>query len=92
MQGRETPDVPCNRFLKEEEWKVLYVYVNNTAELPKKPPTLREAVRMIASLGGFLGRKSDKEPGTTTLWRGLQRLDDMVSFYRITKLLQRAGP
>jgi len=91
-QGRETPDLPCNRFLKEEEWKVLYVYVNKTTELPKKPPTLREAVRMIASLGGFLGRKSDKEPGTTTLWRGLQRLDDMVAFYRITKPLQRAGP
>jgi len=92
MQGRETPDVPCDRFLKEEEWKVLCVYVNNTTELPKKPPTLREAVRMIASLGGFLGRKSDKEPGTTTLWRGLQRLDDMVAFYRIIKPLQRAGP
>jgi len=92
MQGRETPDVPCDRFLKEDEWKVLYVYVNKTTELPEKPPTLREAIRMIASLGGFLGRKSDKEPGTTTLWRGLQRLDDMVSFYRITKPSQRAGP
>ena len=47
---------------------------------------------MIAKLGGFLGRKSDKEPGTTTLWRGLQRLDNMVDFYRISKSLQRAGP
>ncbi len=92
MQGRETPDVPCDRFLKEDEWKVLYVYVNKTTELPEKPPTLREAIRMIASLGGFLGHKSDKEPGTTTLWRGLQRLDDMVAFYKITKPLQRAGP
>ena len=92
MQGRKTPDLPCDRFLKEDEWKVLYVYVNNTTELPEKPPTLREAVRMIASLGGFLGRKSDKEPGTTTLWRGLQRLDDIMAFYRITKPLQRAGP
>lgn len=92
MMGRETPEVPCDIFLKEEEWKVLYTYVNKTTELPENPPTLQEAVRMIASLGGFLGRKSDKEPGTTTLWRGLQRLDDMVQFYRVLQGNQRAGP
>ena len=68
------------------------MYVNHTTELPKKPPTLREAVRMIAKLGGFLGRKSDKEPGTMTLWRGLQRLDNMVDFYKVIKPAQRAGP
>jgi len=90
MQGRKTPDIPCDRFLQEDQWKVLYTYINKT--LPKEPPTLYQAIRMIAKLGGFLGRKSDKEPGTTTLWRGLQRLDNMVDFYRINKSLQRAGP
>jgi len=90
MQGRKTPDIPCDKFLQEDQWKVLYTYINKT--LPKEPPTLYQAIRMIAKLGGFLGRKSDKEPGTTTLWRGLQRLDNMVDFYRISKSLQRAGP
>jgi len=90
MQGRKTPDIPCDRFLQEDQWKVLCTYINKT--LPKEPPTLYRAIRMIAKLGGFLGRKSDKEPGTTTLWRGLQRLDNMVDFYRINKSLQRAGP
>jgi len=90
MQGRKTPDIPCDRFLQEDQWKVLCTYINKT--LPKEPPTLYQAIRMIAKLGGFLGRKSDKEPGTTTLWRGLQRLDNMVDFYRINKSLQRAGP
>ncbi|MCA2598556.1 MAG: hypothetical protein IM520_13495, partial [Microcystis sp. M29BS1] len=33
----------------------------------------REAVRMIASLGGFLGRKGDGEPGVKTIWLGLGR-------------------
>lgn len=93
-QGRETPDIPCDVFLKEEEWKVLYSFVNNTYSLPEEPPTLRQAVRMIASLGGFLGRKSDGEPGTTTLWRGLQRLDDMVLGYKVHPAMagQRSGP
>ncbi len=29
---------------------------------PEKPPSFREAVRMIASLGGFLGRKGEVLP------------------------------
>ena len=44
-------------------------------------PTLREAVRWIASLGGFLGRKSDGEPGPTVLWRGFRRLADLTFMY-----------
>ena len=29
-------------------------------------------------LGGFLGRKSDGEPGVKTLWLGYQRIRDFV--------------
>ena len=32
--------------------------------------TVRDAVRTLAKLGGFIGRKSDGEPGIQTLWRG----------------------
>lgn len=35
-------------------------------------------VHMIASLGGFLVRKSDGFPGPQTLWIGLQRAADFV--------------
>ena len=90
-QSRETPDVPCDMLL-EEEWKVLYSSVKTNDKLPNKPPSLRDAVRMIAKLGGFLGRRSDGEPGTTTLWRGLQRLDDIMFGYRIHTGIIRAGP
>ena len=31
-------------------------------------------MRGVASLGGFLGRKSDGEPGWRTIWRGLETL------------------
>lgn len=83
-QGRETPDVPCDVFLEEEEWKALCATIRE-APPPREPPTLRDAVRMIASLGGFLGRNSDGDPGTTTLWRGLGRLDDIVIGYRAAR-------
>ncbi len=52
--------------------------------LPEKSPALREAIHMTASLGGFLGRKCDGEPGTRTLWLGLQRLDDITEMWKIT--------
>jgi hypothetical protein len=74
--GRETPEVPCTVFFEEAEWKALVAYV--TRRHPEKPPTLREATRMTAGLGGFLGRKGDGEPGTQTLWLGLQKLDTIT--------------
>ena len=37
---------------------------------------------MVSSLGGFLGRKSDGEPGTKSLWLGLQRLDDIAATWK----------
>jgi hypothetical protein len=36
--------------------------------------TIREFYRQLAGLGGFLGRKSDGEPGWMTLWRGFDKL------------------
>jgi hypothetical protein len=80
-QGRETPDVPCTAFFEEAQWKALWVRVNRTTEMPPTPPSLREAMRMVAGLGGFLGRKCDGEPGTKSLWLGLQRLDDLTVMY-----------
>jgi hypothetical protein len=35
--------------------------------------TIREFYREVAKLGGFLGRKSDGEPGWITIWRGWQK-------------------
>lgn len=92
-QGRETPNVPCTVVLEDDEWTALYATVRNAAP-PPTPPPLREAVRMIAALGGFLGRPRDGEPGTITVWRGLGRLDNIVLGYRAALRLyaSRAGP
>lgn len=43
-----------------------------------QPLTLRDAIRAMAKLGGFLGRKSDGEPGVKTLWRGYRQLQLLV--------------
>jgi hypothetical protein len=41
------------------------------------PPTVKEFWRRVAMLGGFLGRKSDGNPGWQTIWYGWLRLQDM---------------
>jgi hypothetical protein len=79
--GREMPNASCEICFSEAEWKVLSFYPNKETVVPSKPPTLREAIRLTASLGGFLGRKCDGEPGNETLWRGLQRLGDFAGLY-----------
>lgn len=81
--GREIPDVPCTVFFEEAEWKALVSYKTKNPIPPSNPPSLREAVRMVASLGGFLGRKGDGEPGTKTLWLGIERLDDITAMWKI---------
>jgi len=88
--AREKPDAPCSVCFEPDQWKALLVRCKGDPT-PTVEPTLRQAVRMIAALGGFLGRKSDGEPGTQTTWRGLQRLDESTRTYR-TLTQQRAPP
>jgi len=91
--GREHPDVPCTVYFEEAQWKALLTFVRRDANVPRTPPSLREATRMVASLGGFLGRKGDGEPGTQTLWLGLQRLDDITAMYLVfTETFARPPP
>ncbi|WP_419892544.1 IS4 family transposase [Paenibacillus xylanexedens] len=78
---RQKPDAPCTSFMGDEEWKVLYRVANKTKTLPSKPPTLRESVIALAKLGGFLGRKSDGDPGAKVLWRGLQAFRTILDNY-----------
>lgn len=42
-----------------------------------KLKTVRDFWRALARLGGFIGRKSDGEPGWQTIWKGYKRLQDM---------------
>jgi hypothetical protein len=41
---------------------------------PKGGWTNQNLIRAVARVGGFIGRKSDGEPGWQTIWRGWQRL------------------
>jgi len=90
--GRTVPDISCKIFFQEEEWKALCIHHTKNPYPPDIPPTLNEAIRIMAKLGGFIGRKGDGEPGTTSLWRGIQRLDDITETFRIMSTAMAAAP
>jgi hypothetical protein len=93
MHSRQSPETPCDVILSEDEWKALTVFFTKKPP-PSKPPSLYQAVVWIASLGGFMGRKGDGHPGTTTTWRGLQRLEGIALGFALgfSMAQQRDGP
>jgi transposase-like protein/transposase Tn5 family protein len=77
------PDEPAEQVATREEIQV----VRRVTKHRKGSFTVKDFVRGVAHLGGFLGRKHDGDPGVKTLWRGYQRLQDLLLGYQL-----RASP
>ncbi len=50
--------------------------------------TVRDFYRQLASLGGFLNRKHDGEPGWQTIWRGFDKLATVMQY---AETIQKCG-
>ena len=83
--ARTQPQAPCSIAFEQHEWQAVLALQRPHQPLPSTPPNLREITRLTAELGGFLGRKSDGEPGSITLGRGLQRLHDIVTGFLLAQ-------
>ena len=70
--GRTCPDLDARHFFDPDEIRGAYLLTKQPK--PTLPPTLNQVVRLIARVGGFLGRKGDGEPGVKTIWQGLQEV------------------
>lgn len=81
--ARQEADAPCTVALEEAEWKTLYLRKHHRPP-PQTPPTLGEAVRWIAELGGFIGTRK-QQPGVMTLWRGWRRLEDLTQGFLLAR-------
>lgn len=81
MMGRKCPDLPCDAVLSDDEWQAVYWVVKQQPP-PREPPRLQAMVELIASLGGYLGRKHDGPPGPQTLWIGIQRMRDYATAWK----------
>lgn len=80
--GRFCPEISCELFYNESEWKAVYIIAYR-----KKPPETAPSIylmnRTVASFGGFMNRKNDNEPGPKSMWIGLQRLKDFTLAFEI---------
>jgi hypothetical protein len=92
MVGRERPDIPCDQFLREEEWRVLSAWA--TGKMAETAPNAQQGTRWIGKLGGWLPRGKHDNPGTTCMWRGLVRLPNLVQGYLLALQVHgiRDGP
>jgi len=53
--------------------------------------TIYEFYRELAKLGGFLGRRSDGEPGWITIWRGWEKLNTLIQGAELALDVQKYG-
>jgi hypothetical protein len=74
--ARLQPEQSCQDMLERAEWRLLRRKFE-PKNRSQKPPTLGQAIRWMAQLGGFLGGRED-EPGVKTLWRGMSKLHHLM--------------
>jgi len=75
--GRVAPDVSCEAYFADYEWKPIWRIVKKT-NLPPKPPKLGEFIKLLAALGGYNNRPSEPPPGPQAIWIGIRRMLDFV--------------
>lgn len=68
----------ASKILTSQEWQTLYIREHKTIFIPKDHPTMKQVIIWLGKLGGFMNRKSDKLPGTMTLWRSYENLTEII--------------
>ena len=82
------PAAPAEQVASAAEIEVVRRFVRHR----RASFTVRDFVRGVARLGGFLARKCDGEPGVRALRRGYQRLQDMLVGYQLHDAPPAASP
>lgn len=76
--SRTSSGTPAKGLVPPEWLEVM----NKIRRRPSPIQTVRDFLRAVAGLGGFLARKSDGEPGWMTIWLGLETLLVALRGYR----------
>jgi hypothetical protein len=91
--ARVDPQAPAEREFSKEEIAALESYQQKTAPKGDSPVhTVGAAVRLVARMGGHLGRRGDGPPGVKVLWRGLRRLHDILLGCQLAPLIPERYP
>ena len=81
--ARTSPDLPASVELSPHEIRALLLlkrkYKKRTETIPDAMPTIAQAARWIADLGGYTGKSSGGPFGSITLGRGLTKVVTVAS-------------
>lgn len=87
--ARTKPNLPATIEFTEIEVKALVLlkrkWKKKTEIIPDGVPTIEQAVRWVADLGGYTGKSSGGPPGAVTIHRGLDRLALVVVGLELAK-------
>jgi hypothetical protein len=83
--ARHDPDASCEKYFSPEEWQPAYLVHTKRRELPAKPLTISEFMLLIAELGGWQRKRSQGPPGSTTIWRGMRRMEAYADAFQAFK-------
>ncbi|MGI0059151.1 MAG: IS4 family transposase [Nitrosotalea sp.] len=86
--AKQPEEIACTKAFSDEEWKMLYV-----RKYKKKPevgfvPSMKEALKLLAILGGFYEYNKKRVPGQMTIWRGMRRLRELLDNLETIQILR----
>jgi hypothetical protein len=81
LLGREVPDLPADVLFSDLEIEVLNAYAKTRKK--KAPDSLGAAIKLVANMGGYIGRTSDPPPGHQIMWQGYSCLQIMCEGYAL---------
>jgi hypothetical protein len=77
--ARKMPEISAKKIIDPLKVDILIKY----NDIKKEDITIKEYYREVAKIGGFIGRKSDGEPGWQALWQGETELNMLISGAKI---------
>ena len=81
LLGRETPEQPAEVLFTDIELEVLRAYSKKKGL--KEISLLGEATRLVARIGGYMGRTHDPPPGHQLMWEGYRKIKAMCEGYAL---------
>ena len=86
--ARLDPEASCEEYFSPDEWQPAYLVHNDGGDLPSQAITISEFMLLIAELGGWQRKRSQGPPGSTTIWRGLRRMEAYADAFQAFKKKQ----
>lgn len=79
---RSDPEGNCEKYFTSGEWMAIMAFLRRPVDRTN-PPTMRAFMISIAQLGGYINKKSQGDPGSKTIWRGMARFDTIVEAFAV---------